>query len=165
MNIFDKDKIAQLAASGKSQNEIAEITGYTQPTISKVSKEYSDKINEYAEEYLKALPSIVDQDINEFKAAKDLSGSLIKLLKTPATELNKDDLMGILDEKKMGYLDKFLNRVDKKAEQLKRAIQLLPAKDQAIAFNQFNLTQNTQVISPQVLNLLSGKISEITAST
>jgi len=139
-----KQKAIELLASNPHQAEAAKALDVSEPTISRFKAKHQQEIQEQAERYLKALPSMIDQDIEEIADAKAISKNL-------RTKL----LAGDTDNTQQ--LQKYLEYTDKKVTDIKRSIGMYSSHTPAMVFQSLNIyNDNRQVISPSVMTALTG---------
>ena len=154
---------AQDIAAGKPQNQIAKEIGCEESTISKFKHKHAGLIEKYAEEYIKAIPLIVQQDINEISASTEISKELTRVLQEESQTVKTEDgkALEIFPKDRINALQKYLEYTGKMRLDIKKSTGLSTSHAPAIVFNQMNiLNNNQQVISNVVAGALAGNQQE-----
>lgn len=166
-NIDSCNKAISSLAKNEPAADIAKDIGVSERTIFRFQNkpEIAQRITALAERYIKeSLDDIAEQDINEFKTARVLSKDIIDALQEENQIIETKDGVAVelFPTKRISAIQKHLERVDKKVSDFKRGIGMLPAHTISPIYQQFNIQQNNQtIISPKVLDLISGKIDDI----
>ncbi len=166
-NIEAQNKLIASRAKNEPIKDIAKSVGVSERTIYRFSNkpEIAEKITALAEKYVsETLDDIAEQDIHEFKTAKTLSKDIIDALqeKSHIVEVKDGKVVELFPAQKISAIHKHLERVDKKVSDFKRGIGMLPAHMLSPIYQQYNIYQdNRTIISPQVMDLISGKIDDI----
>ena len=166
-DIDTQNKTIASLAKNEPIPDIAKDIGVSDRTVYRFQNkpEVAERITALAERYIKeSLDDIAEQDINEFKTARALSKDIIDALQEENQIVETKDGVAVelFPAKRIGAIQKHLERIDKKVSDFKRGIGMLPAHTISPIYQQFNTQQNNNtIISPQVLDLISGKIDDI----
>lgn len=166
-DIEAQNKLIASRAKNEPIKDIAKNIGVSERTIYRFSDkpEIAERITALAERYIsESLDDIAAQDINEFKTARGLSETIVSTLQkeTEVVKTKDGEVIELFPVKRISAIQKHLDRVDKKTTDFKRGIGLLPAHTLSPIYQQYNIYQdNKTIISPQVLDLISGKIDDI----
>lgn len=153
---------AHRIAAGNVQKDIAKDLGISEGTISKFKEKHAALIDKYAEEYIKAIPIIVQQDLEEIKNSAEVSKDLYCLLKEESQIVEVETKSGdkialeLFQDKRVNALQKYLDYTAKMRTDIKKSIGISTSHAPAMIFQQMNIyNQNQQVISNTVLGALS----------
>ncbi len=139
-NPCTKAEIINRLATNESSNQIAKDYNVTSQRIRQIKKENQEKINEIASKLVQEnLPDVYETVRNDVQTMKRIA------------EKAKEDIEKVTD-KEMQY-KKDNNRTN---ENIFRSVGVYPAQAPSFMFQQnIDNRQQTQIISPNVLNLLS----------
>ncbi|MCK5600994.1 hypothetical protein KAR91_03935 [Candidatus Pacearchaeota archaeon] len=148
-----ENKIIALKSTGMIGTEVAEATGTSNATVSRLGKKHRDLILEAQTNLLEqAIKPITERMIDEVSIAIHLKDHL----KDPNKTKNKTAL-----EDKKDMLT-YIAMVNKREEGLLKAVGILPTNAPSIHVQQIFNDNRKTVMSPQVADLLRGRMDEIT---
>ena len=127
-------------------------------TISQFKSKHSDLIEHYANEYLKAIPDIVNQDIEELRASTEISRDLRRLLQEESQIIEDKDgkPVELFQTQRITALQKYLDYTGKTRLDIKKSMGMSIAHAPAMVFQSLNIyNDNRQVISNTVLSALT----------
>lgn len=153
MNKGEEKEVIQLLASGQPQEQIAEVIGVSQSTISRVAKKHQESIQKETERLLQSLPDIIDQITRDIKTSNELS----KALADPTPEGGLTNLSPLLLGNSK-ILTKFMELSYKKQSDVLRAVGILPSVAQSVFIQNLIQKNTTNILSPVVMRVLGDHI-------
>ena len=145
-----------MRAAGDTQQTIADSTGMSRPTVSRLTKKHKHLIQEQQAKLVEqTLDTITGRTIQEIKAAKHLADVLIQPGGRDNPTTNKTMLTDQED------IHKFLTRVDKKEEMILKSVGIAPSHAPSILIQNILNDNRSLTISPVIKELISGRLKEI----